>query len=80
MGFKPAIYLSYQHNNYPSVVHLWWLSRIFREECRILGCERAYARSHPKMRGLTTGIPKEPLWYTGINFAFSDTIDIIYPN
>jgi signal transduction histidine kinase len=25
-----------------------------------LGCERACARSHPKMWGLTTGIPKEP--------------------
>jgi hypothetical protein len=28
----------------------------FREECRILGYERAYARSYPKMRGPTTEV------------------------
>jgi hypothetical protein len=35
-------------------------SDICREEGRILVCESAYALSHTKMRGLTTGIPKEP--------------------
>jgi hypothetical protein len=38
------------------------LSDICRKEGRILGCERAYARSHPKMRGLITGISKEPVF------------------
>jgi hypothetical protein len=36
------------------------LSKICREKVRILGCERAYARSHPKIRVSTTEIPKEP--------------------
>jgi hypothetical protein len=37
-----------------------WFSKNSREEGRILGCECAYARSHPKMRGLTTEILGEP--------------------
>jgi hypothetical protein len=35
-------------------------SRISSGMGRILGCERAYARSHPKIRGFTTAIPKDP--------------------
>ena len=34
-------------------------SRIWHERGRILGCERAYARSHPKIRVHTTEITKE---------------------
>ncbi|MFO7585885.1 MAG: hypothetical protein R6W69_14250, partial [Anaerolineales bacterium] len=29
-----------------------------------MGCERAYARSHPKIRELITGIPKKPANFT----------------
>ena len=36
------------------------LSRICCEEGRILGCKRAFARLHPKIRVSTTEIPKEP--------------------
>jgi hypothetical protein len=48
------------------------------EEGRILGCERAYARSHPKMRGLITGIPKEPNAEMAKTSAFSFTISPMF--
>ena len=36
---------------------LYWLFRILCVKVRILGCERAAARSHPKIRDTTTVIP-----------------------
>ena len=37
-----------------------WLIGSYRGIVRILGCMRAYARIHPKIRGSTTAIPKDP--------------------
>ncbi|MFO7584894.1 MAG: hypothetical protein R6W69_09200, partial [Anaerolineales bacterium] len=50
------------HKIYLFSSRFFGLSDICCEEGRILGWERAYARSHPKMRGLITGIPKEPFF------------------
>jgi hypothetical protein len=58
---------------------LWYLpacpGALRGKEVRILGYERAYARSYPKIRGLTTGIPKEPFSFimpgTGISGKIS---------
>jgi hypothetical protein len=49
--------MSGERRLYPQIAI--FVSRNCCEEVRILGYERAYARSYPKMRGLTTGIPRE---------------------
>jgi len=53
-----------RHNSTMTNVSKFWFYRIYRGIGRILGCERAYARSHPKMRGFTTTIPKDSKFFT----------------
>ena len=49
---------------------------------RILGCERALARSHPKIRMVTTANPREPqpgpLGFNVVNYRFIPQISKSY--